>query len=164
MKHTKLVALLLLAAAAMSVMGTASAYMVKATQQVTNVFELANVDCEVVETFADNKKSDVTIKNTSDIPAFIRVRVVTYWEDSKGNPALTPQGESDAITFTPADGWVEIPSPSASDSCRTFYYATKTTGENYYGTEVAAGGSTTELFADEITLDSLSITDEDDVT
>lgn len=141
MKHTKLVALLLLAAAALSVIGTASAYMVKSTQQVTNLFELANVDCEVVETFANNEKSNVTIKNTSDIPAYIRVRVVTYWEDSKGNPALTPQSKTcnlNAIT-TLGEGWIESPAPAKDAKCRTFYYTLPVNPQESTGSDLLGG-------------------------
>lgn len=53
-------------------------------EPITSELIPAVVDCEVVETFADGVKSAVAVKNTSNIPAYLRVRVVSYWQNSKG--------------------------------------------------------------------------------
>lgn len=57
-----------------------------AQDSVSNTFTPAHVTCDVVEeTFDGTKKENVTIKNTSDIPVYIRASIVVTWKDSKGN-------------------------------------------------------------------------------
>ena len=49
------------------------------------------VSCAVEEVVSQDDdsttltKQEVTIKNTGDTQAYIRVKVLTYWQDSKGN-------------------------------------------------------------------------------
>lgn len=78
---------LLIIAALLAVVGIsgAIAYMFRQSAGITNTFVPANVDCQVQETFANNLKSSVKVENTSNVDAYIRLRVVTYWQDSKGN-------------------------------------------------------------------------------
>lgn len=61
------------------------AYMFKHSDIKTNGFDSAKVDCEVIEVFQNNSKTSVVIKNTGDIPAYVRVRFISYWVDSAGN-------------------------------------------------------------------------------
>ncbi len=61
------------------------AFMYKSTEIYDNDFTPAQVSCKVVETFDGTKKSSVKIQNTSNIPAYLRLRLVTYWQDTKGN-------------------------------------------------------------------------------
>ena len=64
--------------------------MIVRSHEITNSFVPAKIDCQVLET--ETKIDDVVTKtsvraqNTGNVDAYIRVRVVTYWEDSKGNP------------------------------------------------------------------------------
>lgn len=77
---------LVFAAIVLVCIGSVNAYMRKQTQVVENVFVPANVSCQVVETFTNNRdKTDVAIKNTSSINAYLRLRFVTYWIDSYGD-------------------------------------------------------------------------------
>ena len=62
------------------------AYMFRQTGEVKNEFIPAEVKCEITENFEDDLKTSVKVKNTGNIDAYIRLRVVSYWEDSKGNP------------------------------------------------------------------------------
>lgn len=70
------------------------AYMLRSSDEITNTFIPAEVDCQIVETVSKTNvegkdvsmKTSVKAQNTGNIAAYIRVRVVTYWEDSKGNP------------------------------------------------------------------------------
>ena len=52
-------------------------YLVSKTTAVTNTFEPAIVTCEVQENFDGTVKKDVTVKNTSNIDAYLRVKLVT---------------------------------------------------------------------------------------
>lgn len=61
------------------------AFMYKSTETYDNDFVAAQVSCQVVESYSDNVKTSVKVKNTSNIPAYLRLRVVSYWQDTKGN-------------------------------------------------------------------------------
>ena len=92
-----LVALLLLLCC--TVAGTL-AYLVTSTDPVTNTFTPASVSTEVKETFKDGVKSDVKIKNTGDIPAYIRAAVIINWADANGNVygGGTPAASTEEVT------------------------------------------------------------------
>ena len=100
-----------------------------AQDSVNNTFTPAHVTCDVVEEFKDGIKSDVKIKNTSDIPAYIRAYIVVTWKDSTGNVyGQKPVAGTDyTIEYAANTGWVK-----GSDG---YYYYTssvdvgKTTGE-----------------------------------
>ena len=55
------------------------AYMFKQTDTVEMEFVPAHVASEVVENFDGVNKSSITVKNTGNIDAYLRVRMVTYW-------------------------------------------------------------------------------------
>ena len=67
----------LLALLTLTVGGTV-AYLVASTDNVVNTFTPSHVDCTVDEVFNDNTKTSVTVTNTSDINAYLRVKLVTY--------------------------------------------------------------------------------------
>lgn len=114
------------------VVGSTVAYLMDQTMPLTNTFTPAKVDIEIEETFANNVKSDVKIKNVENIDAYIRAAVVVTWQDDAGNVyAIAPVEDKDyAITWTKA-GW--------EDGTDGFYYHTK---------PVAPGASTGVLFTD----------------
>lgn len=74
-----------------------------AQDSVSNTFTPAHVSCEVTESFDGTVKSKVNVKNTSDIVAFIRVKLVTY-RVNKDNQRI---GGTAEIDFTPGTGWVK---------------------------------------------------------
>ena len=70
--------------------GTSVALMFRQTSLMTNAFETAIVDCVVYEetdsgSVAAMKKSSIKVRNTGNIPAYIRLRFVSYWVDADGN-------------------------------------------------------------------------------
>ena len=65
--------------------GSVGAYMRKETQVENNVFEEAIVSCKVNETFTNNVKSSITVENTGNVEAYLRLRFVTYWVDEYGD-------------------------------------------------------------------------------
>lgn len=67
------------------VVGGTVAYLVADTEPLTNNFDLAEVSCRVEEDFNGEIKTDVKIQNTSNIPAYIRAKVVVTWQDESGN-------------------------------------------------------------------------------
>ena len=65
--------------------GSVGAYMRKQTEVVENIFVPASVACEVVETFTNDIKTRIEVKNTGTVPAYLRLRLVTYCIDSHGD-------------------------------------------------------------------------------
>lgn len=61
--------------------GATVAYLVDTTSEVVNTFDPAKVSCEVTETFENDVKTDVAIKNTSDIKAYIRAAIIVTWKN-----------------------------------------------------------------------------------
>lgn len=67
--------------------GGTLAYLTTQTGPLENKFTPSVVKTEVVEDFDNNKtiKSNVSIKNSGDITAYIRAAVVVTWQDAQGN-------------------------------------------------------------------------------
>ena len=126
-KPVALVAILVLLCCAVA--GTV-AYLVTSTGPVTNTFTPASVTTEVVEEFNGTTKSNVRIKNTGNIDAYIRVAVVANWIDKDGNVygGATPT-EGVNYELKPVNGWFK-----GSD------------GYFYYPTAIAAQAETLVLF------------------
>lgn len=75
------------------------------TEMITNEFGRAIVACEVVESFntSSGVKSSIKVKNTGNIDAYLRVSLVSWWEDVNGNivgkPSEMPSFEYDATKW-----------------------------------------------------------------
>lgn len=101
--------LILLAILAVTILvGSVYAYMFLRTDPQETAFMPANVTCKVT-----NGES-VVVQNTGNIPAYLRVRLVTYWVDGDGNvvPKTPP-----VLAITPINGWV-------TGTDHTYYYPT----------------------------------------
>ena len=66
------------------------AWLTSTPEQVVNSFTPGVVTIQVDEKFDSTTKSDVSIKNTGNVPAYIRVALVPAWVDDKGNIAAKP--------------------------------------------------------------------------
>jgi hypothetical protein len=69
---------------AVALVGLVYAALRDTTSAVINNLEPVVVTCDVNETFDGQTKSDVSITNTGEIPAFIRAKVVINWTDADG--------------------------------------------------------------------------------
>lgn len=133
-KPVALVALLVLLCC--TVAGTL-AYLVDKTPEVKNTFEPAKVTTKVEEKFDGITKSEVKIKNTGNINAYIRVAVVANWANSAGDVygGAVPTDKGDKkdydLTLKANNGWIK-----GADG----YY--------YYIHPVAPKESTTAIFED----------------
>lgn len=90
--------------------GTTLALMFRQTNLVTNAFETAIVDCQVYEqtdtgSVIAGAKSSITVENTGNIPAYIRVRFVSYWVDGEGH-IVRKASEMPSIPYD-ANAWFE---------------------------------------------------------
>ena len=85
---------------------------------ITNTFNPSKVACEVTESFNGTVKSSVNVKNTGDIDAYIRVKLVTYRTNEQGRHI---GGTAEIPAFTPGAGWVAY---------NGYYYYTKPVAPN----------------------------------
>ena len=67
------------------IVGASLAYLSMKTEPVKNEFAYGKVSCEVLENFDGTVKNNVRIKNTGNIPAYIRARVVVTWKNENGD-------------------------------------------------------------------------------
>lgn len=88
-----------------AVCGVTISYMFAKSGRAENEFVAASVSCQVYEQFDGEYKNEISVKNTGNISAFIRVRLVSHWEDKDGNiiakNSVMPQ-------IVPAEGWLEM--------------------------------------------------------
>ena len=128
---TPLAAAALLMVLVMSVGGTL-AWLTAHTNAITNTFTVATPGVEIEEGFDKQTKSNVQVKNTGEVEAYIRVALVPTWtSDAEGKNAVGEPASLEDLkiegTF-PGAGWLK-----GSDG----YY--------YYQTPVAPGGRTAVL-------------------
>lgn len=91
------------------------AWLISTPEPVVNSFIPGVVTIEVDEKFDGSTKSDVSIKNTGNVPAYIRVALVSAWVDDKGNIAakhaslddcnITRGDDFDQFWFKGTDGF-----------------------------------------------------------
>ena len=120
----------------LAVAGGTLAWLSANTTPVTNTFTPAQVSCTVEETFKNNVKSDVKIKNTSNIDAYIRAYVVVTWKNAEGEVygklPVAGEGKDYTINYDLDNGWVKggdgyyyYTSPVAADDGLTGVLITK---------------------------------------
>ena len=109
------------------------AYLVDKTPEVKNTFEPAHVSTAVDETFKNGVKSDVKIKNTGDIDAYIRATVVVNWASDTEVGVVSGTAPKEGTDYT--IDWTMVNWIKVGD-----YY--------YYTQKVAAKGETKQLFTD----------------
>lgn len=87
--------LLLIAITALLTVGITLAYMFRQTAPIKNEFTEANVACSVQETFDGTQKTSIKVKNDSNIDCYLRVRLVSYWQNANneivGMPSVIPE-------------------------------------------------------------------------
>ena len=133
MKLNRKKGILLLTAAVLILVcgvGGTLAYLITQTAPVTNTFTPAQVTSQVIEKMDGTTKSDVKIKNTGNVSAYIRAAIVITWKDKDGNTMPTvPVRDQDYTLSINTEDW-------------TLNYDD---GYYYYNDIVAAGGSTANL-------------------
>ena len=84
--------------------GGTLAYLITHTDPVRNQFTPSYVACQVTEDFDGKTKSNVNVTNTGDTEAYIRVKLVTYRVNDKGDHI---GGTAKIPDFTPGTNWVK---------------------------------------------------------
>jgi len=94
-KRKKHITLLLCLAVVLVIgVGGVVAFLVTNTGTIDNMFYPAEVKCQVEEKNIGDTKSEVKIKNTGNITAYIRAKVVITWQDIEGNIFSAIPGEN----------------------------------------------------------------------
>ena len=103
-----------------SLLPSASAFMLHKTEVYSNRLVTSNVEATVREGFdAENSvKSSIKVENTGELDAYIRVRLVGHWQDSKGYP-VGLDFKMPAITINSTD-WI-----ASTAEPYTYYYKFK---------------------------------------
>ncbi len=104
---TLLVAIVLLLGVAV---GTTVAYLIDRTTPIENKFEYAKTDVTVTEELTGTTKSNVQVKNNSNIPVYIRATYVANWVDAAGNIVTSvPTGYGYELTENFNANWMNGP-------------------------------------------------------
>lgn len=111
--------------------GATLAYFANSTGPVINTFQSGTVGAEIYEKKTDTAKTVIQVKNTGSVPVYVRVRLVSYFEDRSGN--VLPQ-DSVSVFFTSGDNW----------EYSNGYY--------YYKLPVGAGDSTGNLLGSQLAM------------
>ena len=87
--------------------GGTVAYLVAHTDPVTNTFTPGKVSCQVEEEFKDNDtvKTKAVVKNTGNVPAYIRVAVVANTVDENGD--ITGMADLSQVDWLNEANWTE---------------------------------------------------------
>ena len=117
-----LLALILVVGAAA---GGTVAWLTQTTQTENNNFSYGTVSCAINESFNGTTKSNVTVTNTGNTPAYIRAVCIVNWVDAQGNIAANVPADYTYSLSIPGAGWT-----AGSDG----YY--------YYNGVVDANGTT----------------------
>lgn len=115
---------------ALSIGGT-YAWLTGRSEAIANTFTPGHVTSEVTEEFDGAVKTNVNVINTGDIDAFVRVKLVTYRTNDRGEHI---GGVSELPAFTLGENWVEY------EGCY------------YYTLPVAPGASPAANLADRVVL------------
>lgn len=84
--------------------GGTLAYLTMKTDPIQNRFTPSQVSCQVTEEFNGTVKSEVNVRNTSDIDAYIRVKLVSYRVNADGKRI---GGTAAVPSFNPGTNWVK---------------------------------------------------------
>ncbi len=79
--------------------GTALSYISVRTEPLENALTPGVVACEIQETFEDNVKSDVAVKNTGNTVAYIRVAVVANWQSESNATEILAKKPQQGVDY-----------------------------------------------------------------
>lgn len=112
--------------------GSSLAWLMAGTEPIRNVFEPGEVPPTIHENMNGNVKSDISIENTGNVPAYIRAKLVITWQDDSGNVyGQAPVLGTDYTMSSLGQGWQKD-------------------GGYYYHTGVVAPGESTGVLFGEI--------------
>ena len=97
---------------------------------ISNSFTVAKLSIELNETFDGKDKTNVTVENTGDVPAYLRAAIVVSWKDTDGTVISANESEysmvmgpewiqgADSYWYCKKPTDAEQPSPALIVSCK----------------------------------------------
>ena len=160
---------LLLTAFLMANVTVVYAYTMHHTQELVNTFLPAHVDAEVVESYVTKTekvtdengvekvvtkyvKESLAAENTSNIEAYLRLRVIAHWEDTKGNIVAKSCPAPELSIDT--QNWIKYSDTDTGTAPNINIY--------YYKLPVAPGDTTGNLLTKDLVLNNERITYKED--
>ena len=137
-KRIRLWLIAALALCAAAAVGVTLSFMFKKAEK-TNTFVPAEVTCEVKESLFSGVKSKVCVKNTGNVAAYLRIRLVSYYVDDNGDIAGRVPSQYPMLTLQ--NGWI-------AGADHTYYYPTP-----------VEPGAKTGILCDPITLGTVKLAD-----
>ena len=137
-KRIRLWLIAALALCAAAAVGVTLSFMFKKAEK-TNTFVPAKVTCDVEESLLSGVKSDVCVKNTGNVAAYLRIRLVSYYVDDNGD--IAGRVSSQYPTLTLRNGWI-------AGADHTYYYPTPVEPD-----------AKTGILCEPITLDTVELAD-----
>lgn len=137
-KRIRLWLIAALALCAAAAVGVTLSFMFKKAEK-TNTFVPAEVTCKVEESLFSGVKSNVCVKNTGNVAAYLRIRLVSYYVYDNGS--IAGRVSSEYPTLTLQNGWI-------SGADHTYYYPTP-----------VEPGAKTGILCDPITLGTVELAD-----
>lgn len=126
------------------IVGASLAYLFTKSDGITNTFTPTEVTTDIVEKLDKGVKESVQIKNSGDIEAYIRAKVVVTWKatDGSGNVyGKMPVKDTDYTVSYNTTDWFEVD------------------GIWYYNQSVAAGSITNNLLTDMKKVEGVTVPD-----
>lgn len=105
--NTPIILLIATAILLLSTIGATLAYLAFKTPEIVNEFQPVAVSCKVEEEFSNGVKSQVKVRNTGDVTAYVRVAIVANWVNDVNGAVLSNspiEAQDYTITFE-VDGW-----------------------------------------------------------
>lgn len=119
--------------------GATLAFFANSTGPIINTFQSGSAGAEIEETLSgNNTKTEIKVHNTGKTPVYVRVRLVSYFEDGSDNVLPVSSALSPSID---SNNW---------NTDGTYYY---------YKYPVGAGESTENLLAENLTMSAGQVID-----
>lgn len=112
--------------------GSSLAWLMAGTKPIKNVFEPGNVPPTIVEEMDGAVKNNVTVKNTGNVDAYIRAKLVFTWQNEASEVLGVAPTSGDYTITLGNEGW-------------------RKNGDYYYYTTPVAPGESTKVLATGIT-------------
>ena len=79
--------------------GIAASYIITGTSPIENIFDPARISCSV-ESDDGLTKSNVYVKNTGNVPIYVRTAIIVNWQSNASNGEIHARAPREGIDYT----------------------------------------------------------------